>query len=252
MPSPAPTAPATAAPLAAPTAIDPRAKVLAALAVIAAVVLPAHLGLAEFAVVVAFVAIATSLLDGSPTAVLTRALIAVPFAGAIAVLAPLAHATGWTLPALATAYAQYWPLIATIVGKAYLSALAVMAVNETTSLPDLLRGLASLHVPAIFLTMLTFLVRYADHFREQVATMRHAVASRAPHLSGWRLVTLYGSLGGNLFVRAYERGEAVYDAMVSRGYRGALPGGHPLVWRSVDTAVLVTALIFAAAAALYR
>lgn len=235
-----------------PATVDPRAKILAALAIIAAVVLPAHLGLPEFVVVAAFIAVATSLLDGTPAAVLTRALIAVPFAGAIAALAPLAHATGWTVPDLGAAYAQYWPLVATIVGKAYLSALAVMAVNETTVLPDLLRGLAALRVPAVFLTMLTFLVRYADHFREQVATMRHAVASRAPHLRGWRLVTLYGSLGGNLFVRAYERGEAVYDAMVSRGYHGSLPGGHPLIWRPADTAVLATALLFAAAAALYR
>ena len=54
--------------------------------------------------------------------------------------------------------------------------------------------------------------------------------SRAGHPSsrGWGLVRLYGNLAGNLFIRAYERGERIHAAMLSRGYDGVLPADrHP-------------------------
>ena len=232
--------------------IDVRARIIAALALISASVLTPPMGPAEFVAVLICVGSVVALLDGPVAAVFRRALIVIPFAGAIAAFAPLALVSQWSWPAVTDAYATGWPIITTILTKAYISALTVMALTATTPMPELLRGMHALKVPDIFLMMIAFLLRYADLFREQVATMRQAIASRAPQLHGRQLILLYGSLGGNLFVRAYERGEQVYDAMLSRGYTGALPANQPLCWRRADTVFLVLSALFAVAVGVYR
>ncbi|MFZ1536783.1 MAG: energy-coupling factor transporter transmembrane component T [Chromatiaceae bacterium] len=233
-------------------AIDSRAKILAALMLITAVVLTGPIGLAEFVVVILFVAAVVSLLDGSAIAVLRRGLLVVPFAGAIAFFAPLARSEVGSWAGLMAAYARNWPLILALLAKAYLSVLIVSALTATTTLPELLRGLQALKVPEVFLTLFTFLPSYLELFRAQVTAMRNAIASRAPRLRGWRLLCLYGALAGNLLVRAYERGEQIYDAMLARGYTGTLPAATPLCWRLADTGFLTVGLMFAGAVVFYR
>lgn len=231
---------------------DPRARVIGALALIIGVVLSPAPGPLEFAVLLGLVAAVAVLLEASPPRVLARACIVLPFAGAIAAFAPLARLEVWSLTGIADAYAAGWPVIFTILTKSYLSALVVTALTATTPIADLMAALHALRVPDIFLTMLTFLLRYADLFREQVRAMREAIASRAPAVAGWRLAVIYGSLGGNMFIRAYERGEQVYDAMRSRGYTGVLSGARPLTWSGGDTLFVVVAAVSALATALYR
>lgn len=209
-------------------------------------------GVLEFATLLTLIAAVAVLLDGSPLKVLVRASIVLPFAGAIAAFAPLARIEAWSIVGVADAYATGWPIIFSILAKSYLSALAVTTLTATTPLAGLVSALHALRVPDIFLTMLTFLLRYADLFREQVRAMREAIASRAPEVTGWRLAALYGSLGGNLFIRAYERGEQVYDAMRSRGYTGVLPGARPLTWTGDDTVFVAVSTVSALATALYR
>lgn len=231
--------------------VDPRAKILAALGLIAAVSLTAPMGLAEFVLILSFIAATVALLDHPVGTVLTRSLLVLPFAGPVALFSPLARVETWSQVAVMEAYAQGWPLVMAILSKAYLSVLTVSALTATTALPELLRGLRALGVPDILLGLLTFIVRYTQLFREQVAAMRVAIASRAPRLRGWRRVRLYGALGGNLFVRAYERGEQVHAAMLARGYTGALPAPGDLHWRPVDNRFLAVGLAFGLAIILY-
>ncbi len=232
--------------------IDSRAKILAALVLIAAIVLTAPMDLAEFLVVILFVGAVVALLDGSVIAVLRRGLLVLPFAGAIALFAPLASLEAGSWAGVAAAYARGWPLILALLAKAYLSVLIASALAATTPVPELLRGMQALGVPDIFLTLFTFLLRYRDLFGAQVAALRDAIASRAPRLRGWRRLMLYGSLGGNLLIRAYERGEQVYDAMLARGYAGTLPAATPLCWRGADSGFLAIGLVFAGALVVYR
>ncbi len=73
--------------------------------------------------------------------------------------------------------------------------------------------------------------------------MRQAVASRAPELTGWRLIRLYGNLAGNLFIRSYERGERIHAAMLSRGYDGVLPATGTLTASRADWLLVFTTLL---------
>lgn len=230
---------------------DPRAKILAALSLIAAVALTPAMGLAEFALILIFIATTVAFLERPVREVLARALLVLPFAGAIALFAPLARLDAWSREAVLVAYAQGWPLMLAILSKAYVSVLLVGALIATTPLPDLLRGLRALGAPDILLSLLTFVLRYTALFREQIDAMRRAIASRAPRLRGWRRVRLYGALGGNLFIRAYERGERIHDAMLARGYTGVLPSPGDLHWRPADSRFLAVGLAFGLAIILY-
>jgi cobalt/nickel transport system permease protein len=121
------------------------------------------------------------------------------------------------------AYIQNGLLVFDILFNAYMATYIVTLVMASTTVEALIAALVRLRVPRIFIMLFTFLYRFTDLFREQIAIMRDAARSRAPYLHGWRLIVFYGRLSGNLFIRAYERGEQIHSAMVSRGYDGTLP-----------------------------
>jgi cobalt/nickel transport system permease protein len=210
--------------------LDPRAKILCALAVVLTIVLLPPLPLLAF-VALFLVLMAVTLLARLPVGyVLGRAALVLPFAGTIAFLAPLSAAGGslnWA--GITGAYSNGgWAIAYGVLGKAWLSVFVVVLLSATTPVPKLFRALQALRLPDIFLTMLSFVYRYVGAMRDQITSMRRALDSRAPGLSRRGRVRLYGHLAGNMFLRSYERGERVYAAMVSRGYDGSLPSSDLL------------------------
>ncbi|HEU4349749.1 MAG TPA: cobalt ECF transporter T component CbiQ [Actinoplanes sp.] len=115
-----------------------------------------------------------------------------------------------------------------IVAKGTLGVLVSLLLAGTTTVRDLLAGLDRLRVPPIFTQIATFMLRYLDILVDDARQMRIARLSRGydPRFL-WQVKALAVSVGA-LFLRAYERGERVYLAMVSRGYSGRLPrADHP-------------------------
>lgn len=114
-----------------------------------------------------------------------------------------------------------------IVAKGTLGVLASLLLAASTTMRDLILGLDRLRVPAIFIQIATFMLRYLDILAEDARRMRIARISRGydPRFL-WQAKAFAISIG-SLFLRAFERGERVYLAMVSRGYAGHLPRlGH--------------------------
>jgi len=182
------------------------------------------LGLAYFAAGALVMGLAVAVLLGvSPTKIAAQSSIVIPFAGGVALFAPLAHITSWSVASVGAAYISGWPVIFDILLKSFSAAYLMAAVMESMGIEDFIHALSRLKVPGIFIMLFTFLYRFTDLFREQIRIMRNAARSRAPHLHGWRLLAFYGRMSGNLFVRAYERGEQIHNAMLSRGYDGTLP-----------------------------
>ena len=110
-----------------------------------------------------------------------------------------------------------------ILAKATLGVAASVLLAATTTVPELLRGLDGLRVPRVFTSIAGFMVRYVDVVRGDLARMQVARASRgheARRIGDWRVLA---KLAGALFIRAYERGERVHLAMLSRGYTGSMP-----------------------------
>ena len=110
-----------------------------------------------------------------------------------------------------------------IFAKGTLGVLASLLLAATTTMRDLILGLDRLRCPAVFTQIATFMLRYLDVLADDARRMRIARLSRGydPRFL-WQVKAFAVSVGA-LFLRAYERGERVYLAMVSRGYTGTLP-----------------------------
>ena len=107
--------------------------------------------------------------------------------------------------------------------KALLSLLMLNLLTLTTSVTALLHALLELRVPPLLVAILASMYRYISVLIEEFNAMSRAAASR--NLMGsnrWQRLVV-GNMIGSLFIRTYDRGDRVYQAMLSRGYQGIPP-----------------------------
>ena len=130
-----------------------------------------------------------------------------------------------------------------LLGKSYISALAVLALVSTTPLPELLRGLEMLGVPRFLLLVAQFLYRYLFVISEEAQHMRVAAAARrgaGRAAGGTRFRAAAGALAV-LFARSYGRAEAIHRAMAARGFTGTFRLLAVLRFGGSDAAFLAAA-----------
>ncbi|MGQ4649121.1 cobalt ECF transporter T component CbiQ [Lyngbya aestuarii] len=111
-------------------------------------------------------------------------------------------------------------VLGSVTFKALLSLLMLNVLTLTTSFPALLNALVGLRVPPLLVAILASMYRYIGVLIGEFQAMRKAAASR--NFSGsnhWQRQVI-GNMMGSLFIRTYERGERVYQAMQARGYQG--------------------------------
>jgi cobalt/nickel transport system permease protein len=119
-----------------------------------------------------------------------------------------------------------------IVAKGTLGVLASLLLAATTTTRDLILGLDRLRCPQVLTQIATFMLRYLDVLVGEARRMRIARMSRGDDPRFLWQVRGFAAGVGALFLRAFERGERVYLAMVSRGYDGHMP----VVWRAAGAA----------------
>ncbi|UQU62122.1 cobalt ECF transporter T component CbiQ [Couchioplanes caeruleus] len=141
-----------------------------------------------------------------------------------------------------------------IVAKGTLGVVASLLLAASTTMRDLILGLDRLRVPSVFTQIATFMLRYLDILAEDARRMRIARLSRGYDPRFLWQVKAFAVSVGSLFLRAYERGERVYLAMVSRGYDGRLPrpetGGATAAQWAQSAALPAAAVAVALTAAL--
>jgi cobalt/nickel transport system permease protein len=140
--------------------------------------------------------------------------------------------------------------------KSWLSVQAALLLAYTTPFADLVDALRALRVPAIIVSIISFMYRYLAVLTDEAGRMkraRHARSAAAPQgRSGGSLVwraKVTGAMVGSLFIRAYERSERIYAAMLARGFSGTFqatemerPDQRSLAWFGV-TLVLIVAFV---------
>lgn len=132
-----------------------------------------------------------------------------------------------------------------ILAKALLGASVSIVLTATTEIPDIIRGLGILRVPALFTSIAMFMVRYLEVIADELGRMRTAMTARGYDPRWIIQARPIANSAGALFVRSYERGERVHAAMLSRGFTGAMPAlGHP---RAAGSDWLVVGGVVAAA-----
>src|SRR4028118_603190 len=114
-------------------------------------------------------------------------------------------------------------MLGSVTLKALLSLLILNVLTLTTSIPALLNALLILRTPPLLVAILASMYRYINVLIGEFNAMRRAAASR--NLMGsnrWQRLVV-GNMIGSLFIRTYERGERVHQAMLARGYQGVPP-----------------------------
>ncbi len=162
------------------------------------------------------------------TDVVRRLLIAAPFVLFVLLFVPFAKPD--------FARNEYWVLVGPLrlssgglktvaeVGlKAGICTGALTMLAFTTPFEQMLRGFEQLRVPGVLVHTVSLCWRYLFTFRDELQRMLRARDARA-----WRgrwlwQVAVFGRIIGLLFLRAYERAERVYQAMLARGYADKPP-----------------------------
>jgi cobalt/nickel transport system permease protein len=136
-----------------------------------------------------------------------------------------------------------------IFAKAVLGGVASILLAATTETPDILKGFSRLKVPGVITAIASFMIRYLEVIAGELGRMRIAMTARGydPRWL-WQSRPIAAS-AGTLFVRSYERGERIYEAMLSRGYTGDMPmiGGDTATSRQWTIAMTFPAVALAVA-----
>ena len=121
-----------------------------------------------------------------------------------------------------------------IVIRSSLSVQMAILLVAVTEFPKIVHALNHLRVPTIITVIISFLYRYLFVLADEVLRLLRARQSRSAAAAGknpggsvlWR-ARIAGHMAGQLFLRSYERSDRIYNAMLSRGYKGELMTIHP-------------------------
>jgi cobalt/nickel transport system permease protein len=118
--------------------------------------------------------------------------------------------------------------------KSWLSVQAAIVLASSTPFPDLLLSMRAVRLPRLLVAMFGLMWRYLFVLADEALRLIRARAARSGlpdeasctgdrHRPGgslaWR-AQVAGGMAGNLFLRAFERSDRIYVAMLSRGYDG--------------------------------
>lgn len=233
-------------------ALDGRVKFVLAMTFILTVSLTPMTAWPVYILLFAFVLSAEFLSGLGVGYVLKRALLAFPFVlAAFPVIFTFGRTAlfsfsigSWTL----TTHAEGMARFVSIALKSWLSVQAAIVMTASTPFPELLQAMRAVGIPRLQVAMFGLMWRYTFVLMDEALRLMRARAARSgstilqhvnPAISGgrfqdhlvnrkrareggsiiWR-ARAAGGMAGNLFLRAIERSDRIYAAMLSRGYDG--------------------------------
>lgn len=216
------------------TELAPERKVAAVLATVLAVVVTPREAFWAFGVLAALVALAVAVAGVPPRWLARRCAIELPFV-VFALLLPIVGtgprtAVGPITVSIAGSWAAW-----TILAKATLGTAIAALLAATTAPADILVGLERLRVPRALTAIAGFMVRYLDLVADELRRLQVARVSRGDDPRWLWQGRAVATTAGSMFVRTFERGERVQQAMLARGFTGHLPdlaGPRPARGRS--------------------
>jgi cobalt/nickel transport system permease protein len=214
--------------------LDPRVKLVTGLILITGIVLTPDTAWPAYPLLWALVGSLATLARVGAWRVARLGGLALPFALAAATLMfttpgdPLLNVAGLTITDAGL------ERFAAILLKSWLAVQVALLLSMTTAFTDLLWALTGLRVPATLVAIIGFMYRYLFTLRDEADRLTRARAARSAELPGYRSggslswrARMAGNMVGNLFLRAYERSERVYAAMLARGYAGQMRRFNP-------------------------
>ena len=116
-----------------------------------------------------------------------------------------------------------WGVVAlALLVKDSLAFLATVLLVRVTTFRKVLVAIRKLGGPRLLVATLHFMYRYLFVLADELDRMLHARRARTFRHSGRLEWLLLSGLIGRLFLRSFERGERVHDAMLARGWDGTV------------------------------
>ena len=234
--------------------LDPRVKILLVLTYILGLTLTPPGAWASYAAFLALILAAAGLSGLGFSYALRRSYVAVPFLLAAAALPFTAPGSSlFILPVLGWPVSEVGLVSFVSIGlRTWLAVQAAILLTATTPFPGLLWGLGALRVPPALVAVVGLMYRYLFLAGDEALRMMRARQARAADLPGARPpATLWqarvaGRMIGSLFLRAIERSERVYGAMLARGYDGTTRSLIHFQMSARDWAALAAGVLLAA------
>jgi len=98
----------------------------------------------------------------------------------------------------------------------------ILFLSMSTPANKLLLAASWFRVPKIFIELTLLVYRYVFVLIEEVVAIRNAQKVRLGYCNWRQSMKSLGILGGSLILRAYDRAERVFEAMIARGYTGTM------------------------------
>jgi len=224
--------------------LDPRAKLLATVAFILAVVSFPKYALTGLIPFFFFPIVTVSLANLPVGFLISRLVVVSPLALFIGIFNPLldrqvlVHMEHFTITG-------GWVSFGSVMIRFVLTVGAALILIATTSFPGICGALERLKVPRLFVVQLMFLYRFIFVLMEE--TLR-IVRSRSMRSFGKRgpSLKLFIQIVGVLFLRSVDRAERIYWAMCNRGFDGEIRTLRRLRFTGRDVAfVVVCVTLFA-------
>jgi len=187
--------------------------------------------------------------------ILRRSALALPF-----VLAAIQVIFTISGPALFSIELGPWTLTVTQPGlerlisiglKSWISVQAAIVLAGSTPFPDLMAAMRAVKVPRLLVAVFGLMWRYLFVMADEALRLIRARTARSGHADqpglkpggslAWR-GKVAGGMAGSLFLRAIERSDRIYMAMVARGYNGDVRSFALARMRPVDWLILCSSL----------
>lgn len=191
--------------------LDPRTKIISFFAFIIFVITTSHADFIQFTSYATVILLVILLSKVPLIYIIKRVYVIIPFVVFVAIFVPFMNETQ-------DGFRIFWNVLI----KSFLAILATIMLSSTTKFPELLHGFELLKLPKILILILSFMYRYIFVLTDEAGRMERARSSRYFGGEYLRQARIIGNIIGLLFIRAYERGERVYQSMVARGFDGEI------------------------------
>lgn len=140
------------------------------------------------------------------------------------------------------AISRGWVSFFSILLRGMLAVQAVVILTMSSGFYDMCASLRKLGCPKVLVTQIQFTYRYMVVVMEEALSMDRARKSRGFGRKSYPL-TMWGRMVGQLLVRSYERASRIHDAMLARGFNGAMPATRRMSMSSGSWAFLVVWIV---------
>ncbi len=200
----------------------PEVKIVAAAGMITCVAITPRQAVWAFALYAVMVMMLVTVSRASPKFVIARLAAVAPFVIFALFIPFVGTGATTTVRGIEVSIDGLWATWNIII-KAVLGASISIVLTATTEVPDILRGLGALKVPALFTSIATFMIRYLELITDELGRMRIAMTARGYDPRWLHQARPIATAAGAMFVRSYERGERIHSAMLARGFTGDMP-----------------------------